>query len=53
MIKAGYVVDNKSSIIPTEIIQSKVQEIIDNSGIAEHINTDDFTLEPENPDDCG
>lgn len=53
MIKSGYIADNKSSIVPTEIIKNKVHEIVSNSGIGEHINIDELTseLDPENPDD--
>ena len=53
MIKSGYITDKKSSIVPTEVIQNKIHEIVGNSGISEHINIDELTseLEPENPDD--
>lgn len=53
MVKSGLIVDKKSTIIPAELIHSKVQEIISNSGLAEYINTEDVapTIETENPED--
>ena len=52
MIKSGVVVDKKSSIIPDEIIKNKIQEVIGNSGIGEHINIEDNTTS-DNSDSCG
>lgn len=56
MIKAGYIIDNKSSVNINEVVQNKVQEVISNSGISEHINIEDVLPETENPEDsnyCG
>ena len=56
MIKAGYIIAKDSSVVPTEAIRSKVEEIINNSGLGGHVSTDDIiTPETENPDDfiCG
>lgn len=58
LIKSGIIVDDKAKIIPNEVIQNKVQEIINNSGISEHINIEDAISVPqtENPNDsniCG
>ena len=56
MIKAGLIVDSKNPVIPNEVIKNKIQEVIDNSGLAEHINSSSSnnnpsTFESENPDD--
>lgn len=56
MIKAGYISGDKSSIISKDVIRNKVHEVVNDSGVGEHINTDELVLEPENPDDfdyCG
>lgn len=57
MIKAGLIVNKESKIIPKEVVQNKLQEIINNSGLADHIDIGDVNtiLETENPDDsnCG
>lgn len=58
MIKAGYLINNKNqNVISKEVVENKVREIINNSGLAEHINTGNniTTLETENPEDsnCG
>ena len=42
MIRSGVIMDDKAPlIIPDEIILNKLQEIIDNSGLSEHINSMD------------
>ena len=53
MIKSGLIVGKDTTIIPKEAIQNKVYEIIGNTGLAEHINTEEIipSQEPENPDD--
>lgn len=51
MIKSGYIVDKKKPLVPTEVINNKVKEIINNTGIGEHINTNDVLPETENPED--
>ena len=54
MIKEGYIEDTKkSSIVPNDVIRNKIQETVGNSGLSEHINTEDIMphLETENPDD--
>lgn len=58
MIKSGLIVDKNTNVVPKEVIENKIQEIIDNSGISEHINIDGLasTPETENPEDsdvCG
>ena len=55
MIKSGYITDKGQNNI-NEIINTKVQEIISNSGLGQHVCSEDCTIhEPENPDDgaCG
>ena len=53
MIKSGIIVDKKSPIIPNEVIINKIQEVIANSGLGEHINMEDITseFETEDPND--
>lgn len=54
MIKAGLIVDKNSTIISDEVLKTKVLEIINNSGLAEHINAENtptMVPAPENPDD--
>lgn len=55
MIKAGLIVDSKNPVIPNEVIKNKIQEVIEGSGLAEHINSSSdnntSTFESENPDD--
>lgn len=59
LVKSGYIVDKKSPIIPDEVIKAKVSEVINNSGVGEHINasgSSSTTPIPENPNDgnyCG
>jgi uncharacterized membrane protein (DUF485 family) len=58
LIKSGLIVNKDSKIIPDELIKNKINEVINNSGLAEHINNEgkNTTLETENPDDsesCG
>lgn len=59
MIKAGIIVDKNSSIIPNEVIENKISEIISKSGLSEHVNIKDLcgnSSQPEDPDDshyCG
>ena len=58
MIKSGLIVNKGSTVVPNEIIQNKVQEIINNSGLHDHINNKAIsTPHPENPEDsmgiCG
>ena len=50
LIKAGYIVNNKTTMNLDSIIKEKVQEIIDNSGLSTHINTEEM-FETENPED--
>ena len=54
MIKSGLIVDKNKQIIPDEVIKSKIQEVINNSGLSEHISADeivDEVFETENPED--
>lgn len=55
MIKSGLIVDKKSQVIPKEILENKIREIIDNTGVGEYISTTEYDdsceLETENPDD--
>ena len=53
MIKSGLIVDKKKEIIPKEILESKIREIIDSTGVSEHIDSEDYTSDAgtENPDD--
>lgn len=51
LVKCGLVIDKNSSIIPNEVITNKVQEIISNSGLSEHINATNIMPQTENPDD--
>lgn len=57
LIKSGYIVPKDSSVISDEVIKNKLQELINNSGLSEHISTESNSeLETENPDDsdaCG
>lgn len=56
MIKSGIIINKKGSqIISKQFVENKLQEIINNSGLAEHINDNTTTLETENPEDsnCG
>lgn len=58
MIKSGLIVDKNTNVISDEVLKNKIQEIINNSGLGEHINIEDVinTSETENPDDskhCG
>jgi hypothetical protein len=48
LIRDGFIVPKNSTI------NDKVREVIDNSGLSDHVNEDDVTLpETEDPDDCG
>ncbi len=52
MIKSGLIIDKKNPVISNDVIKSKIQEVIDSTGLAEHINTNSSNMsEPENPDD--
>lgn len=53
MIKSGLIVDKNKSIIPDEVIKAKIQEVIDNTGLSQYINSEesDSEFETENPDD--
>lgn len=53
MIKSGIIVGKRSPIIPNEVIENKIRDIINNTGIGEYINNVPHTtpLETENPDD--
>lgn len=58
MIKSGIIIDKNSSIIPNEVIENKVSELISRSGLGEHVNVKDLLhhSQPEDPDDsnyCG
>jgi len=48
MIKQGYILPKDSSVVPGEVIKSKIEEVLANTGVAEHFTSD---LETENPDD--
>lgn len=52
LIKSGLIIDKNTSVISNEALKNKIHEILNNSGLAEHINTERPTIpEPENPDD--
>ena len=54
LIRSGLIVDKKKNVvIPKEVIENKIQEIINNSGLTDHINATscEDEYEPENPDD--
>ena len=52
MIKSGLIVDKNKQIIPTEIIESKIREIINSTGVSEHIDAESTSdAGTENPDD--
>lgn len=63
LIRSGIIINKKSSsIIPDDVLKNKIQEVIDNSGLGEHINirnsfSEDEEYETENPEDesefCG
>ena len=50
MVKSGLIVDKNSTIIPNEVIENKVLEIIANSGISEHVNIEDL-IPPSSTDE--
>lgn len=55
LIREGYIVPKDSTVISTEVLKSKIQEILSESGVSEHIDIDDVmsSIETENPDDSG
>jgi uncharacterized membrane protein (DUF485 family) len=56
MIKSGFMVSKKSNIVSGDVIKNKIKEVINDSGVGEHINFNTTASEPENPDDsdtCG
>lgn len=56
MIKEGYIIAKDSSVVSSEVIKNKIEEVISNTGLGEHLNTDNVvSQETENPDDfiCG
>ena len=56
LIKSGYITDKSTLNNINDIINNKIQEIICNSGVSEHIDNDSTLPETENPEDsnfCG
>ena len=51
LIKSGLIVEKGSTIISNEALKNKIQEIISNTGVAEHINGSVNTTATENPED--
>ena len=53
MIKAGIMVDKNSLIIPNEVIENKIRDIINNTGVGDYIDISSTIISPqtENPDD--
>ena len=51
LIKSGLIVEKGSTIISNEVLKNKIQEIISNTGVAEHINGSTNTTATENPED--
>ena len=57
MIKSGLIVDrsrkDNNIVIPKEVLEAKIQEIIDNSGLSSYMSAEEICedLQTENPDD--
>ena len=52
MVKSGLIPYDGKSIVSTETIKNKIRDVVNSSGVSEHVNVDEIVPEPENPDDC-